>query len=386
VTETTPVARSEQRVIWSELFIDLIWVFAIAELAGALAHGHGLGEVGLTLLLLAPLWWGWVGTTVYSNAAGARISIAGGRLVLFAVAACGLGTAMAIPEAYHDRGLLFGLSYAVLRLVLWLAMRPLRFYGTTRLDPFTIGLFVAAPLYVIGGALPGGWRVTVWVVAALVEILSPRLLGWQATAIRFETAHLPERFGLFIILALGETVIAMGGQTAALDRISTTTLLLAALSFVLICALWWTYFHFGADAMKHSLRTTLLQSRVVRDVFSYAHLAYIVGILCVAVGLKKLMAHPGHLPESVPDMLLAPGVAAFLAGFVYSRWRMFGAPTLFRTIAALLCVALAVVAGWVPIVATAVAATVTLLVLNGLEYYWVTAGRPLLLVGARPEK
>lgn len=376
MTENAPAA---QRVIWSELFIDLIWVFAIAELAGALADGHGIGGVGLTLVLLTPLWWGWVGTTVYSNAAGTRISIAGGRLVLFAVAACGLGAAIAVPRAYDDSGLLFGLSYAALRLVLWLAMRPLRFYGTARLDPFTVGLFVSAPLYVLGGTLPDGWRVGVWVAAALVEILSPRLLGSRLAGIRFETAHLPERFGLFIILALGETVVAMGGQAAALERI--VDLLPAALGFVTICALWWTYFHFGADAMEHSLRTASLQGRIVRDVFSYAHLAYVVGILCVAVGLKKLMAHPGHVPESAPELLLAPGVAIFLTGFGYSRWRMFGAPTLFRAAAVLLCAALSVVAVWVPIVVTAVAVTLALLVLNALEYYWVTTGRPLLLVG-----
>lgn len=378
MTEAAPAA---QRVIWSELFIDLIWVFAVAALAGALADGHGIGDVGLTLVLLTPLWWGWVGATVYSNAAGSRISIAGGRLVLFAVAACGLGAAMAVPGAYDDRGLLFGLSYAALRLVLWLAMRPLRFYGGARLDPFTVGLFVSAPLYVLGGTLPDGWRVAVWVTAALAEIVSPRLLGSRTAGIRFETAHLPERFGLFVILALGETVVAMGGQAAALGRISVVDLLLAALSFVVICALWWTYFHFGADAMEHSLRTASLQGRIVRDVFSYAHLAYVVGILCVAVGLKKLMAHPGHVPESAPELLLAPGVTIFLAGFGYSRWRMFGAPTLFRVAAALLCAALSVVAVWVPVVATAVAVTLALLVLNALEYYWVRAGRPLLLVG-----
>ncbi|TWP52689.1 low temperature requirement protein A [Lentzea tibetensis] len=365
---------SEQRVIWSELFIDLIWVFAIAQLASLLAAGQGLA-----LLLLVPVWWGWVGVTVYSNAAGQKIDIVGGRLTLFGVAAAGLGVAVAIPQAYDGRGLMFGLAYLALRLVLWLAMRPLHFYGGAKLDPFTVGLFLAAPLFVLGGLLPDGWRVAVWTLAALVEIGSPALMRGATGTLTFETAHLPERFGLFIIIAIGETVVALGTQLSAGD-VTAGALGLMALAFVMICALWWTYFHFGASAMHHSLRTTKLQGRIVRQVFAYAHLAYVVGILCIAVGLKKLVLHPLDAPHSMPELLLAPGVAIFLAGFAYSRWRMFGAPTLFRSAGVVACALLGLAAPLLPLVVTAVLCTVVLIALNGLEYFWVTTERPLLLV------
>lgn len=362
----------EQKVIWSELFIDLIWVFAIAQLATLLAGGQPLA-----LLLLVPVWWGWVGVTVYSNAAGAKIDTTVGRMVLFAVAACGLAVAVAIPQAYGNRGLMLGLAYLALRLVLWLAMRPLHFYGA-KVDPFTVGLVVAAPLWVVGGVVPAPWRTVLWVLAALVEIGGPVLVR-NTKALHYETAHLPERFGLFIIIAIGETVVALGTQLSAGD-VTAGALAVMALAFVLICALWWTYFHFGASAMHHSLRTTTLQARIVRQVFSYAHLAYVVGILCIAVGLKKLVLHPLDTPHSMAELLLAPGCAVFVAGFVYSRWRMFGAPTLFRSSAVLACALVAVLAPLLPLVVTAVLCTVVLIALNGLEYYWVTTERPLLLV------
>ncbi|WP_285746765.1 low temperature requirement protein A [Lentzea sp. NBRC 105346] len=364
-------AGTEQRVVWSELFIDLIWVFAIAQLASLLATGNALA-----LLLLVPVWWGWVSITVYSNAAGQQLDIVAGRLVLFAVAACGLGMAVAIPQAFANHGVLFTSAYLALRLVLWLAMRPLRFYDS-KADPFTVGLFVAAPLFLIGGFLPLIPRITLWVLASIVEIASPVLLR-KSTA-TFETAHLPERFGLFIIIAIGETVVALGSQLSNTD-VTAGALGLMALAFVFICALWWTYFHFGASAMHHSLRTTKLQGRIVRQVFAYAHLAYVVGILCVAVGLKKLVLHPLDAPHSMPELLLAPGVAIFIGGFAYSRWRMFGAPTLFRSAATAACVVIALVAPLLPQVVTAVLCALVLIALNALEYFWVTTERPLLLV------
>lgn len=381
MSEPAGVIDAEQKVSWSELFIDLVWVFGVTQIAAALAHGHGLGDVALSLLLLLPLWWGWVGTTVYANAAGARIEAASGRLVLFAVAACVLTMAVAVPTAYGGGGLLFAGAYTVLRIVLWSAIRPLRFYGAPGLDPFGIGLFFAAPLFLLGGFLDGPWRVGLWAVAAFVEIAGPRLLGKRLAGLHFETAHLPERFGLFMIIVLGETIVATGGAAASAGAAPGPAVLGAlGLGFVLIVALWWTYFHFGASAVRHALRTTTMQARIVRDVFSYAHLAYVIALICIAVGLKKLLAHPFEHPHSALELLLAPGAALYLLGFGYSRWRMFGNPTVFRTAAAGLCLVLAGVAPLLPLVVTAGLVAAILVTLNALEFYWVATGRPLLLI------
>ncbi|WP_196279140.1 low temperature requirement protein A [Catellatospora vulcania] len=374
-----PAHHEEQRVAWAELFFDLIWVFAITQITTTLAGAHTAGEAARTLLLFLPLWWGWVGTTLVANLAGSRVDRAAGRLVLFGSAGCGLLVSVAIGRAWGEHAVLFAVAYAVLRLVLWAVRSGLS--GTRRpaLEPFAVALFVSAPLYLAGALLGGSWQTALWAAAALIELSSPRLLRRRLSGMRFETAHLPERFGLVLIIALGETVVATGNQAAA-GRLAAPELAALLLAFTLIVLLWWTYFHYGAPAVRHSLEHTPAQSRIVTDVFSYAHLGYVIAIVAVAVGLKKLLAHPLDVPHSLPELLLAPGVALYLWGFCYARWRMFGAATLQRFTAALACCAVAAAAVVLPILVTAALLVAVLLALNGFEAWIIRTHRPLPLL------
>jgi low temperature requirement protein LtrA len=374
-----PAHHEEQRVAWAELFFDLIWVFAITQITSTLAGAHTAGEAARTVLLFLPLWWGWVGTTLAANLAGSRVDRAAGRMVLFGAAGCGLLMSVAIGQAYGGHAVLFALAYAVLRLVLWAVRSGLAGQFRPGLEPFAVALFVSAPLYLAGAILGGTWQTVLWVAAALIELSSPRLLRGRLSGMRYETAHLPERFGLVLIIALGETVVATGNQAAA-GRLGTPELAAMLLAFTLIVLLWWTYFHFGAPAVRHSLEHTPAQSRIVTDVFSYAHLGYVVAIVLVAVGLKKLLAHPLDVPHSLPEVLLAPGVALYLWGFCYARWRMFGAATVQRVAAAVACCAVAAAAIQLPIMVTAVLLVAVLLTLNAFEAWIVRTGRPLPLL------
>lgn len=374
--------RTEQRVQWAELFLDLVWVFAVTELASGLAAAQGFRGIAETLVLLVPLWWGWVGTTLLANAAGNAVDRTRWRLMIFVIAGCGLVMAVAVPGAYDtdtDRGLVFAVAYLVLRLIQWAAMRHARRgQGLPRIEAFAITAFVAGPLVIAGALLNGGWRVGLWALAGLIQLAGPRLIGRRTQHLRFEAAHLPERFGLFVILALGETVVAVGGQAArSLEPAALGVLLL---TFVIIVLMWWTYFHYGAPAARHSLESNPAQARIVRDVFSYAHLCYVAGIIAVAVGLKKVIGHQLDVPHSTAELMLAPGVALYLAGFCYSRWRMFGAPSLQRVLAALAAVALAGLAPFVPLLVTASLVVLLLLTLNVFEYWRVETGRPILLL------
>lgn len=375
---------TEQRVTWAELFFDLVWVFGLTQVAATLAASHGIGEAAQALLLLGPLWWGWVGVTMLGNTAGAMLDTPKGRLMLFSLAACGLAMTVALPQAYGDSGLVFGAGYFLLRLLLWIDMRRQPLFGGLRLEPFAVGLFVAGPLFLAGGILDGHWRWALWAVAATVELLSPTLLGHRLDEVKFETAHLPERFGLFIIIALGETVVAVGSQASA-KHLGALTLTTMALSFVLILGLWWTYFHFGASAARYSLESDPVQSRIVRHVFSYAHFSYVVAIICVAVGLKKLIAYPLEYPHDLPQFLLAPGVGLYLLGFCYSRWRMFGAAAVPRFSGGLACFGIVAVASLLPSIAVAVLVLLVLVTVNSIEAWLVRNGRvlPLLHVPAR---
>ncbi|WP_446215733.1 low temperature requirement protein A [Micromonospora sp. IBHARD004] len=384
VEDTPDHAGGEQRVAWAELFFDLIWVFAITQITTTLAAAHDAGEVARTLLLFVPLWWGWVGTTLLANLAGDLVDRAAGRLVLFGVAGCGLLISVAVGDAYGDRALAFGIGYAVLRLVLWAAWRRLPLASSRPLlEPFAVAAFVVAPLFVLGALIDGSGQIVAWSAAALIEVASPRLLRGRLSRLRFETAHLPERFGLFLIIALGETVVAVGGQAAG-AHLDGPGYLALALGFTLIVLLWWTYFHFGAPAVRHSLEHDPARARIVTDVFSYAHLGYVIAIILIAVGLKKLLAHPMDVPHTLPELLLGPGLAVYLLGFCYARWRMFGAATLQRSTAALACCAVAAAAPLLPQIVTAALAIAVLLALNGYEAWLVHTHRPLPLL--RPSR
>jgi low temperature requirement protein LtrA len=378
-TQSEQKVPGEQKVSWAELFLDLVWVFAVTQIAGTLAGATGWGDVARTLLLLAPLWWGWIGVTLLGNAAGARLDSVRGRALIFVMAGCGLGMAVTVPQAWADRGMVFAVSYTVLRLLLWLGMRRQPTFGGLRLEPYAVSLFASGPLFLIGAMFAGSWRTAIWAVAAMIGIFSPYLLRRRLDHVRFETSHLPERFGLFLIIALGETVVAVGGQAASggLDLAAVAAL---ALSFVVIIGLWWTYFHYGAPAARHSLSTDPRQSRIARDVFSYAHFLYVAAIICVAVGLKKTLAHPVDVPHKVTELLLAPGVGLYLAGFCYARWRMFGAAGLSRFVAAFGCFAIAAVAPLLPQLAVAAMIAAVLLALNVFEAWRVETGRTILLL------
>lgn len=370
-----------QRVTWAELFFDLSWVLAITQVSIVLAHAHSVGEAARVLVLLVPLWWCWVGAAMVDNASGSSLDRLRGRIVLFLMAACGLAMSVAVPEAFGDRGVLFAVAFVAMRAILWVeTTRQGRFRGIG-LNPFGIALFVGGPLFLVGAFVDGPWRTALWAAGAISILLGPALAGFGGRAARltFDLEHLPERFGLFIIIALGETVVAMGGQAASIP-LGGLELGALAIGFVLIVLLWWTYFHYGASTVRHSLRTNPRRAIIVRDILSYGHLGYVIGIIAIAVGLKVLLAHPLEHPHGIAELLLAPGAAVYFLTFCFARWRMFGAPLWPRLIAALACIAIAVAAPLLPQIGIAALVTAVALALNGFEAWIVETGRPVPVV------
>jgi low temperature requirement protein LtrA len=231
-------------------------------------------------------------------------------------------------------------------------------------------------VFVIGAFLPSGPRQAVWAVAVVVEIVSPALLGRRLHGMRFEPAHLAERFGILVIIALGESVISVGA-TAEHAGLTVPVLLALALTFVLGAALWWMYFSFGASAIEHALRTHPTQALVVRDVLSYGHFALLLGLLLAAVGARDVVAHPGATPPVFTACLLPAGTALYVLTFGFTRWRMFGAPTWTRVGAGAVLVAACGLAPLLPGAANLAIVVAVVVAVNVYEYWIVTAGRPL---------
>ena len=356
-----PVA--EKRVTWAELFFDLVFVFALTQVSALLHDDHSWAGIGRALVVFVPLYWAWVGTSIHANTHDIDNPL--DRLGIFAVGLCSLFMAMATPMAYDERGVLFGAAYYAARCVLALLIFR---SGWVVLSPFGIALAVTGPLLLIGGFLDGAARVTLWAVAALVDLSTPRLFRSRLINLQFNVSHLPERFGLFVLIALGESIVAIGLPAASAEHLTAGQVGAVAAAFVLACALWWVYFHFGASAIRHALTTAVIPTDVVRQVLSYGHLSFIAAVIAFASGLAEVVAHPGeHLHLDTAGLLFG-GCALYLATFGYTRWRMFRMWSTWRLSAAAVVLALLPLAAYVPALVSVSAIALVVVALNVTEY------------------
>jgi low temperature requirement protein LtrA len=183
---------------------------------------------------------------------------------------------------------------------------------------------------------------------------------------RYDAGHLTERFGLFVLIALGESVVSVGTSADA-RHLTVAQGFAVAAAFALSCGLWWVYFHFAADAMRYALATARVQLDVTRLVLSYGHLLFIAAIIAVAVGMRESIDMPAHDAGWGLAGLLVGGTALYLAGFGFTRWAMFRLVSWTRLTAAGVVLLVLPLARVVPALATLVVLAVALAVLNTVE-------------------
>ena len=309
---------TEKKVTWTELFFDLVLVFAITQITALLHEDHGWAALGQALILFVPIYWAWVGTSVHCNLHDTDNAI--DRAGILALALCALFMAVAVPQAYEQRGALFGGAYFALRAILaglYFRGRPI-----TLVTPL-VAACVTGPLMLAGGLVPTPARTVLWGLAAVVDLATPRVLRRRLMAVAFDAGHLVERFGLFVIIALGESVVDIGASAARAEPLTVAGLLAVAASFVLAAGLWWVYFVYATSAIRHALSTAQIQTDIVRPVLSWGHLSFVAAIIAVAVGLTEVVAHPTTALGPGPAALLFGGTGLYLATFGYTRWRMF---------------------------------------------------------------
>jgi low temperature requirement protein LtrA len=346
------VRRQTERVTPLELFFDLVFVLAITQCTALMAAEPTWTGLGKGLLVLGVLWWSWVGyawlTSVLDPEEGAV------RLVIFAAMAALLVVALCVPGAFGGSALLFACAYGVVR-----AAHIALFLLASRDDPalrqsvlglaggsaLGVGLLVAAAF--ADGRLQGA----LWLVALLLDVGEPFLFG--AEGWKLMPSHFVERHGLILIIALGESIVAIGvGARAGVDA---GVVVAATLGIAVAAALWWLYFDVVAlVAERHLLRAAVgrEQNEIARDSYSYLHFPMVAGIVLLALGLKKTLGSVGDSLDLVPAAALLGGTAIYLLAHVAFRMRNVHTLNKHRLACAILLVALLPATGALPALAT----------------------------------
>ena len=317
------------RVTFVELFFDLVFVFAVTQLSHSLlAHFTVLGAIE-TLLLMMAVWWVWIYTSWVTNWLDPeRVPV---RLALFAIMAVGLILSAAIPQAVGSLGLVFAVAHLSIQIgrtlfMLW----SVRGHASLTLNFRRIlaWLCLAGGFWVLGGLVDGEARLAIWIVALIIEYLGPSQGFWTPGLGRSTTAdwdveggHLAERCGLFVIIALGESVLVTGATFSGLAW--NMPVVLAFLSaFVSSIAMWWVYFNVAAERGTMAITSSGDPGRLARLAYTYIHLFIVAGVIVTAVGDEFALAHPdGHADIKTASAIVG-GPALYLIGTLFFRRAM----------------------------------------------------------------
>ena len=325
-----------------ELFFDLVFVFALTQVTAFLADDPTFAQLGRGLILLAIIWWAWSGYTWLTSTVDPELNLP--RLVMFAAMAAMMVVALATPGAFADDGVLWGIGYLAVRL-LHAALFALAARGDQALARAVLSLVAslipgAGLIILASAAFDGSTRDALWLVAVMLDygiVLGIGVEGWHVHA-----KHFAERFSLVVIIALGESIVAIGVGAEDVD-LNGAVVLAALLAVAIVCALWWAYFDVLAVVAEQRFTAAVGgdQLRMARDSYALLHLPMISGIVLFALGVKKVLEHTGDPLGDMPAVALCGGLALYLLAHVSFRLRNVGSVGWARLLAAAACLALA---------------------------------------------
>ena len=370
-----PEVGEGQRATALELFYDLVFVFAVTQVSYLLLNDLTWTGAAQALLVLLVVWWAWNYTTWVTNELDTESTIV--RLLLLAIMFASLLMAVAIPEAFGSRALLFAGAYVAIQVgrhtFLTFAAADAGTIERRRAGRI-LTWFLAAGVLWIAGALAGPQaRPWLWLAALAIDYSAPLFLFWvpgrrrlESTSWDIETAHFSERFQLFIIIALGESIVITGATTAALD-LDAARMTALALAFLSSAALWWLYFDYVASVAERRLELASDdRTRLARDGYTYLHVVLVAGVILAAVGDELVIAHPTDVLPAQEIAVIVAGPAVYLLGHTLFRLRMSGTLSWRRLSGALACLVLAALGPFVPaLVLLALTVCVLITVIGG---------------------
>ncbi len=325
-------AHEHGKVTFVELFFDLVFVFAVTQLSHRLLHHLTAAGALETGLLLLATWWVWIFTAWVTNWLDPERTPV--RLLLFALMLAGLLFSTALPEAFGESALVMAGAYVAMQVgrslfMLWALRGPASPGNRRNFQRITLWLATAGVLW-IAGALLEQARLWLWIAALAVEYTGPatgfRTPGLGRSTVQdwtVEGGHLAERCGLFVIIALGESILVTGA-TFGEQAWSAAAIAAFAIAFVGSVTLWWIYFDTGAERGSRRIAEDATPGRLARAAYTYCHLPIIAGIIVGAAADELMQAHPlGHAEPAVAACLLG-GPALFLLGNILFKRSMAG--------------------------------------------------------------
>ncbi len=327
---TAPTA-ARGRVSTLELFFDLVFVFTVTQTTTLLADDMTLRGFGRVVLLLAVILWMYGGyawlTNIVPPTTRAR------RTLILVGMGSFLAMALAVPDAFGDTGWLFGLGYFVVNAVhsgLFMTVGRASAPGMRILGPTNL---VSATLVLVGGFAPLGWRYGLWIGAVALFLAAPYLRSIRGFAISPE--HFVERHGLIIIIALGESIVALGVGLAG-EPVNAWVILIAVLGLSLAYLMYWVYFGVDQSRAEHALSDAAPENRarLALSAYAWAHYFLLLGIVVVAAGVKKASEHAIEHLTVAQALALGGGLALYLLGEAYFRRTLRLGAIRFRVLAA----------------------------------------------------
>jgi low temperature requirement protein LtrA len=331
-----------------ELFFDLVFVFAITQVTGFVSDDASWTRLVEGLAILAVLWFAWESYVWLANTAASDEGSV--RVVLLSAMGALLVVSLAVPGVFGDDAIVFGVAYFAVR-----ALHVGAYMIVSRGDPqlrevvvrIATTMLPAAALLIVAGALDGTARGLCWIAALAVDYAGLVVRGTSGW--RVKPGHFAERHGLIIIIALGESIVALGVGAGGLE-LDAGIIVAGLLGVAVASALWWAYFDVVAIVAERRLREAdpSEQVRIARDSYTYLHMPMVAGVVIFAVGVKKTLGHVGDELDWVPAVALCGGVALYLLALSTFKRRNIGSFNWPRLVAAAALVTLAPVATALP--------------------------------------
>jgi low temperature requirement protein LtrA len=344
--------EDEETVKPLELFFDLVFVLALTQCTALMAEIPTWEGLAKGLLVLGVLWWAWVGyawlTSVIDPDEGAV------RLVMFAVMAAFLVCALCVPRVFDDAALTFAIAYAFVRFG-QIALFEIASRDQPELRKSVNGLAastaVGVGLLAVASALDGAAQGAMWAIAIGLDAGGPYFFGQDGW--KLVPGHFAERHGLIVIIAIGESIVAIGAGVEG--AITTSVVAAAVLGTVVAAAMWWLYFDVVAIVAERRLTNAEVgseQNGIARDSYSYLHFPMVAGIVLFALGMKKVLVHTGDPLKLVPAVAMLGGVSMYLLAHVAFRMRNVHSLNRPRLVSSVLVLGLIPLATEIPALAT----------------------------------